>query len=162
MIFATTGTQLVFPRLMAALEALAPELGEPIIAQAGPEAGAAEAYPHLDIRAHLAPAEYDRIVTEARVIVAHAGIGTILTARRHGKPLILVPRRLDQGEHRNDHQLATARQVAALPGIHVAWEMDALAPFLARPDLPAASEDDARGHRAALTGFMRGWIADQR
>lgn len=162
MIFATTGTQLAFPRLMAALEALAPDLGERIIAQAGPESGAAEAYPHLDIRTHLAPADYDRIVTEARVIVAHAGIGTILTARRHGKPLILVPRRLDQGEHRNDHQLATARQVADLPGIFIAWEVTEIEPVLMNPNLSAPSDDDADGQRAALNGFIRGWIGQGR
>ena len=162
MIFATTGTQLVFPRLMAALDALAPGLGEPIVAQTGPEAGAATSYPNLTIRGLLAPADYDRIVAEARVIVAHAGIGTILTARQKMKPLILVPRRFDLGEHRNDHQLATARQVERLRGISIAWDVADLGPLLARTDLPAASDTDTGGHRELLTGFIRDWISGAR
>lgn len=159
MIFATTGTQLAFPRLMAALNARAAGLGEEIVAQAGPEAGAAAAYPALDIRTHLAPAEYEAIVVRARLLVAHAGIGTILTARRHGKPLIIVPRRHALGEHRNDHQLATARQVADLEGIHIAWEVDDLGPLLVRHDLPAARDTDTSARLMALTGFVRDWIA---
>lgn len=159
MIFATTGTQLAFPRLMAALDALAPDLGEEIIAQAGPDPDAVAAYPALDIRSHLTPADYDRTVAQARVLVAHAGIGTILTARRHGKPLILVPRRHDLGEHRNDHQLATARQVADLEGIHIAWKVGELPALLARRDLPAARDADTSDRRRDLTGFIEGWIA---
>ena len=111
MIFATTGTQLAFPRLMAALNGLAPDLGEEIIAQAGPDPAP---YPALQIAATLTPAQYEDTVTRARLIVAHAGIGTILTARRHAKPLILVPRKAALGEHRNDHQWATAEQVSAM------------------------------------------------
>ena len=47
-------------------------------------------------------------------IVAHAGMGTILTALEIGKPLLVMPRRAALGEHRNDHQLATARRFADL------------------------------------------------
>lgn len=159
MIFATTGTQLAFPRLMAALNDLAPELGEPVIAQAGPESGATVAYPNLEIRDHLVPAEYARLVAEARVIVAHAGIGSILTARQNTKPLILVPRRYDLGEHRNDHQLATASQVASLEGVNIAWDMDELGQLLRRKDLTPASENDGSGHRAELTTFIQGWLS---
>lgn len=158
MIFATTGTQLAFPRLMEALNALAPDLDEEIIAQAGPEDGAAGRYPALDIRAHLTPADYGAIVSRARLIVAHAGIGTILTAKRHGKPLILLPRQHALGEHRNDHQLATARQVATLEGVHIAWEVTDLAPLLLQPDLPAASDTQISASRAALTGFIQAWV----
>ena len=43
----------------------------------------------------------------AAAIVAHAGMGTILTALETGKRLLVMPRRAALGEHRNDHQLAT-------------------------------------------------------
>lgn len=46
MIFATVGTQLPFPRLIDALEALAPDLGEEVIAQIGASEGT---WPNLDI-----------------------------------------------------------------------------------------------------------------
>ncbi|MEL7114948.1 MAG: glycosyltransferase [Pseudomonadota bacterium] len=154
MIFATVGTQLPFARLIDALDALAPELGEAVIAQTGASEGA---WPKLDIRATLRPAEFEEIFTAARVIVAHAGIGTILSAKRYAKPLILLPRRHSLGEHRNDHQLATARQVESLPGIHVAWEVSDLGPLLARTDLAPASDAPSPSH-AALIARLRAFI----
>ena len=130
MIFATTGTQLPFPRLIAALDALAPGLGEPVIAQIGPDPAA---YRNLETYATLTPGRFDTLFAEARIVVAHAGIGTILSARRHGRPLILVPRRLDHGEHRNDHQLATARELEQRAGLSVAWQVEDLEAMLHRP-----------------------------
>ena len=55
-------------------------------------------------------------------IVAHAGMGTILTALELGKPLLIMPRRAALGEHRNDHQLATAERFAAVDGVKVAFD----------------------------------------
>ncbi len=156
MIFATVGTQLPFPRLIAALDALAPDLGEAIVAQTGPGARPVRT---LDQRDSLTPAEFDALMREARVIVGHAGIGTILSARSVGKPLVLMPRRHALGEHRNDHQVATARQVAHMPGIHVAWEAADLGPLLGRRDLAAARQEESAA-RAALIGRLKAFIAE--
>lgn len=155
MIFATVGTQLPFPRLIGALDALAPTLGEPVVAQIG---GSEGDWPALDLRRTLTPAEFEQVFTAARVVVAHAGIGTILSAKRWGKPLVILPRRHALGEHRNDHQLATARQVAHLPGIHVAWEAADLAPLLARTDLEPAGDAPSPSH-AALVARLKAFIA---
>jgi len=157
-IFVTVGTQLPFARLIDAMAALAPELGETITAQVGADADPAR-WPALDIRTRLAPAEFEALFSEARVVVAHAGIGTILSAKRLGKPLVILPRRHAQGEHRNDHQLATARQVEKLPGIHVAWEVGELGPLLSSPGLEAASETRSPSHDA-LIARLKSFIAE--
>lgn len=149
MIFATVGTQLPFPRLMEALNAIAPRLEEPIIAQVGGDAEAAD-WPHLDIRPNLAPADFEATFREARIVVGHAGIGTILSAKKLGKPLVLLPRQHALGEHRNDHQLATAQQVADLPGMYVAWDAADLGPLLSRTDLTPAAEAESPSHAALL------------
>jgi UDP-N-acetylglucosamine transferase subunit ALG13 len=138
MIFATTGTQLPFPRLIAALDALAATLPEPIIAQIGPDRGR---YDNLQTHESLTPAEFDEMFTEARVIVAHAGIGTILSARRHRCPLILVPRRADLNEHRNDHQGATARGLEQRAGLNIVWDVADLEAALRDPHPPAEAGD---------------------
>ena len=91
------------------------------------------------------------------MVVAHAGIGTILSARRHARPLVILPRKADLGEHRNDHQLATARAVAALPGVHVAWEAAEIAPFLDGAALAAAGEGEAP-ERAALIARLKAFV----
>lgn len=149
MIFVTVGTQLPFPRLIDSMNALAPSLTEEVVAQVGGGAEPSQ-WPALDVRTQLKPAEFEAFFSEARVVVAHAGIGTILSAKRLGKPLIILPRRHALEEHRNDHQLATARQVETLPGIHVAWDLDALPGLLAKTDLAAASETRSASHDALI------------
>ena len=138
MILVTVGTQLPFDRLIRMMDEMAPEFDEPVIAQIG-----RAHYEPVNMEWHrvIPPLEFEPLVDRARVIVSHAGIGTILTAKEMRKPLVLLPRRHALGEHRNDHQLATARQVAARPGVHIAWEAEDLGPLLARTDLAPATPD---------------------
>lgn len=154
MIFVTTGTQLPFPRLVAAMDSLAPDLGERIVAQIGPDP---RAYPSLEIMDRLPPDRFEALMAEARVIVAHAGIGTILTARAHRKPLILMARRHDRGEHRNDHQVATLRALDGKPGLYAADDGADLARLLRRDDLQPAENAPGPGLER-LTSFMKTWI----
>lgn len=151
MIFATTGTQLPFPRMIAALDALAPDLGEPVIAQVGPDPGT---YPNLETHATLPPDRFDVLFAQARIVVAHAGIGSILSARRHGRPLILMPRRFEHGEHRNDHQLATARELEQRAGLSVAWQAEDLARMLTSP-MPEGGPSPIRDDALAETPLSR-------
>lgn len=156
MIFVTTGTQLPFARLIDAMEALAPSLNEPIIAQVGPDTAVRR---HLETHKTLSPARFSALFEEARIIVAHAGVGTILSAKRARRPLILVPRRFDLGEHRNDHQLATAKELEGLTGVRVAWDMDELPDLLKPGAIPPA--DPAPGPLAeGLISRVRGFIDD--
>ena len=64
--------------------------------------------------------------TAAELVVAHAGIGSVVTAGEHGKPIVLLPRRARLGEHRNDHQRDTVAHLAGRPGIFVADDEGAL------------------------------------
>lgn len=138
MIFATVGTQLAFPRLMDALNRIAPKLDAPVEAQVGPDTGS---YSNLFTHGHLEPSEFEALFIRARVVVAHAGMGTILSARALAKPLIVLPREAALGEHRNDHQLATAERVGHLPGIHVARTEDDLERLLTGAPLHGASAE---------------------
>jgi UDP-N-acetylglucosamine transferase subunit ALG13 len=157
MIFVTTGTQLAFPRLISAMDGIAPALGERVVAQIGPDPGR---YPALDVVTHLTPERFETLVSEARVLVAHAGIGTILTARRHAKPLILMARRHALGEHRNDHQVATLAAISGRTGLYAAADAAELEALLARTDLRPA--EDARGEEAArLDSFVASWLTEQ-
>ncbi len=123
MIFVATGTQLAFPRLIAAMDQMAPDLGEPVVAQIGPDT---ETRHNIETHSSLPPAQFETLFEDARIVVAHAGIGSILMAKRLRKPLIIVPRRHALGEHRNDHQIATAREVEGTLGVRVAWQIEDL------------------------------------
>lgn len=153
MIFVTTGTQLPFPRMIDSVAKIAAELNEEIIAQVGPD----ETPRDFETHATLAPAQFSTFFSNARVVVAHAGIGSILSAKKFGKPVILVPRRHDLGEHRNDHQMATAREVEGRTGVYVAWDEDELREILHRTDL--ISSNNTPGAQAEdLLSYLRSVI----
>ncbi|WP_231889678.1 glycosyltransferase [Erythrobacter neustonensis] len=149
--------QLGFDRLIAAMDALAPDLGMPVIAQTGKGTYAPR---NMDAREKIAPAEFEALVADARLIVSHAGIGTVLTAARCGKPILLMPRRADLGEHRNDHQRATVGKLAGRPGIVVAADESELGPRIAEglalKDWTAVRSATAHKLHTALAAFIEG------
>lgn len=107
MIFVTVGTQIPFDRLMRMVDEIAPQLhGEEIIAQSCDGKYMPQ---HFSTVRLIEPARFEEIFSRARVVIAHAGMGSIVSAMRRGKPLVIVPRQASLGEHRNDHQLATAQ-----------------------------------------------------
>ena len=154
MIFVTTGTQLPFPRLIGAMNAIAKDLDERIVAQIGPDQAS---YPNIECVHELTPAKFKALFEEARVIIAHAGIGTILSAKAAQKPLVILPRRHALAEHRNDHQTATAKQVANIPGIHVAWTETELSNLLIKDKLVPA-ETGPGPHAHALLQRLKTYI----
>jgi UDP-N-acetylglucosamine transferase subunit ALG13 len=48
---------------------------------------------------------------DARLVVCHAGVGSIMLARRCGKTPLVIPRRLHLREAVDDHQLVLARRL---------------------------------------------------
>ena len=74
MIFVTVGTQLPFPRLIQTVDDLAEGLSEDVVAQVGPDTTPRA---HLSARPMLTPSEFDTLFRQARVIIGHAGIGTL-------------------------------------------------------------------------------------
>lgn len=120
MIFVTVGTQLPFDRLIDAVDTWAGRRpGREVFAQVGPTALEPR---HIEFSEFISPGECRERMSQADAIVAHAGMGTILTALELGTPLLVMPRRAALGEHRNEHQLATARRFAELGRIVVAFD----------------------------------------
>ena len=130
MIFATVGTQLPFDRLLSAVDTWAAYHADiPVVAQTG---ASTARFAHMTCLAHMDQQSFAARMAEARVIVAHAGMGTILQAAEAGKPLILMARRADLGEHRNDHQIATAAGMSVLSNVTVVEDATELAMALNR------------------------------
>lgn len=158
MIFVTVGSQLPFDRLIATIDEIAPRLPEPVFAQIGDSDYEPR---HLEWVRLLPATEFDRYADMARVLVSHAGIGTILWALNHRKPIAVVPRRAALHEHRNDHQMATARHMRGRPGIVVVERPEELETFLVNEEFgasmpgedgPARSIDELRSR---LSAFFR-------
>lgn len=138
MIFVTVGTQLPFDRLIRAVDAWAGRTGRrDIFAQIGPSKLRPQ---HIEYRPFISPAEFARHFASAELVIAHAGMGSILSAMSQGKPILVMPRRASLNEHRNDHQLATARRYKEMGRILVAMDEHELDEQLSRLEsVPAAS-----------------------
>lgn len=118
MILVTVGTQGPFDRLVRAVDDWLRE--HPDVRAFG-QIGRTNYRPkYMEASADLDPEDFERRVAVADIVVAHAGMGTILTALEAAKPILIMPRRAALGEHRNDHQVATARRLAGRAGIVVA------------------------------------------
>lgn len=116
-VFVTTGTQLPFPRLLDSVNDWAKtNPNTNIIAQTAKSKGNWE---HIKTHDFLSPSQYAENASWAEVIIGHAGMGTIITGYEYNKPLILMARLFSQGEHRNDHQIATISKFANVRGIQV-------------------------------------------
>lgn len=137
MIFATVGTQLPFPRMFESLEAISGTMSCEIIAQT---ADPSQQLSGITTRDFLTPDEYGEYFSNARAVVSHAGIGTVLMAISLKKPLIIMPRRVSLGEHRNDHQMATAKALSGRRGIYIVHTTDEMQEVLIRDDLEPAEE----------------------
>lgn len=120
MIFVTVGTDLPFDRMMKVVDAWAREnRRRDVFAQIGVggwEPGFIE-FAHL-----LEPPVFRERFNAATLIISHAGMGTILTALLHGKPILVMPKLASRGEHRNEHQTATAKRMNERGGVNVAFD----------------------------------------
>lgn len=75
---------------------------------------------NIDYVDFLSPAEAESTIRDADMVIAHAGMGSILTALSYQTPILVIPRKASLGEHRNEHQLATCEWVQDLDGVFVA------------------------------------------
>lgn len=120
MILVTVGAQLPFDRLVSTVDQWAKGNNRSdVFAQTGKT----QWHPsHIEAEPFLSPQEFQEKFAAADLIVAHAGMGTIINALEYGKPILVMPRKASLGEHRNDHQMATAKRFLALNYISVAFD----------------------------------------
>jgi UDP-N-acetylglucosamine transferase subunit ALG13 len=120
MLLVTVGTDLPFNRLVRTVDDWAAKNGRTdVFAQIG-ETDWKPA--HIAHTKFIEPVDFNKRFAEADIIIAHAGMGTILSALKWGKPLVVMPRRASLGEQRNEHQLATAKHLLALGKVTVAFD----------------------------------------
>lgn len=140
MILVTVGSQLPFCRLVRAVDAWCAATGRSdVIGQVG-ALGADHYRPkHFKWDQFIAPGRFDELTAQADLIIAHAGMGSIIGALRNAKPIVIMARRASLGEHRNEHQLATASRFSGRQNVYVADDEIALPATLERVVGSAAS-----------------------
>ena len=108
MIFVTLGTQdKQFRRLLDATLAL--RIDEKVVIQYGstkPDEDMVENLEkNFELHQYLSNEEFEKYMKEARVIITHAGVGTIIEGLKLDKMMIVAARLKKYKEHVNDHQL---------------------------------------------------------
>jgi UDP-N-acetylglucosamine transferase subunit ALG13 len=121
LIFVTVGGQMPFDRLIRAVDEWAESRGrgDEVFAQI---ADGEHTPRSCEWVRFLSASEFRERVETATAIVAHAGMGSILTALEAGKPILVLPRRGDLRETRNDHQIATAKALSERGQVHIAMD----------------------------------------
>jgi UDP-N-acetylglucosamine transferase subunit ALG13 len=108
MILVTTGaSQFPFDRLLRSVDAL--PAGERVIVQHGCSTVRPARTECVDF---LPMKDLAALVREARVVVTHAGVGSIILCLTNGREPLVVPRLKRHGETVDDHQLECARRFA--------------------------------------------------
>ena len=150
MIFVTIGGFRAFDRLVCQMDRIAGEVKDRVIMQIG----FTEYEPtNCEWRRFMSRTEVEDACADARLIVSHAGTGSILTALEHNKPLVLVPRLKAFGEVFDDHQLEIAREMERL-GITVVYDIANLQSALENPDIKPVQVKGATGLAARLKDYL--------
>jgi UDP-N-acetylglucosamine transferase subunit ALG13 len=154
MIVVTVGThEQPFDRLMKAVVALGDS--EPMLVQYGTctiTTGPGEWVDFLSFD------ELAERAADARAFICHAGVGSIVLARRCGHRPIIMARRPELGEHVDEHQLELSRRLHKAGLVTVVEDELELAAAVRNPDaIPVAgSTADSLHGPAALSADVRG------
>jgi UDP-N-acetylglucosamine transferase subunit ALG13 len=99
-----------FPRMLETVVEKADRLPQPVIVQYGNNDFSSEKCQSV---AFMDMELFSRQLTNATLIVMHAGAGSIIHAIQAGKVPVVVPRRAEYGEIIDNHQIEFARSLAA-------------------------------------------------
>jgi UDP-N-acetylglucosamine transferase subunit ALG13 len=156
MILVLLGTfHIEFTRPLIEIEKLcaAGKLKEEIIVQNGHTRFSS---PFFKLRPFVGPNTLDGLYDAARLIITHAGTGSIIKGLKKGKKVIAVPRLAKYGEHIDDHQLEILNEFA-LAGYLLPWnETDSLEQVLDEvndftPTVYISQKD-------SILNFLKGYI----
>ncbi len=108
MIFVILGTQkFQLNRLLKTLDQFVEQgkITEEIVAQIGYSDYLPKRYQYVEF---LNKEEFDEMIQKADVVIAHSGVGSIISALNAKKPVIVYPRLAKFREHIDDHQTEIA------------------------------------------------------
>ena len=160
MIFVTVGGQMPFDRLIRAVDEWAgSRLGSGVFAQIGRSDFRPKA---IETTNFMDAIEYRKRVEAANLIVAHAGMGTIITALECGKPIIVMPRQGKLRETRNDHQVAMATHLLEQGRVVVAFHEQQLIERLNQFETFREMERIESHASPRLIATLRGFIEESR
>lgn len=155
MIYVTVGTHHQdFSRLIRAMDDIARETREHTIIQIGMSTYSPQHCESFEFIPRESALDHCR---QARLIVTHAGIGSVIDALSAHKPLIVVPRLKRYREHNSDHQLDLANAVERRGWGRMLTDLTALPELCKNPPAPCTNYTPAR---APLIHAVRNVVTD--
>ena len=127
MIFVTIGTMYGFDRLIRKMDGIAGAIDEKVIMQIGDTSYKPKNAKYFTFASKK---DMDKLYNDARVIVCHSGVGSIISSLEYNKPVIVVPRLKAYGEVIDDHQTEIAKELEERGSIKVAYDLEKLGDIL--------------------------------
>jgi UDP-N-acetylglucosamine transferase subunit ALG13 len=128
-------------------------LNEKLIAQTGHTQFTTN---NFEQRPFIAPDDLEQLYDQARVIITHAGTGSIIKGVKKGKKMIAIARLKKYAEHIDDHQLEILNEFASL-GYIMPWrEDDSLAQLMA--DVDSFTPRTYVSQNKTIVNYLKGYI----
>lgn len=70
--------------------------------------------------------QFDELIDKAELVITHSGVNSIITCMKRTKPLVIVPRLKQYGEHVDNHQVEIAQLMKQKFGVVVVEDMSKL------------------------------------
>lgn len=130
LIFVVLGThELPFTRIIKEVEKLKKEgfIKDKVIVQNGHTKYKSDV---MELKPFINFNDMDKLYEEAKLIITHAGTGSVITPLKKGKKVIVAPRLSKFGEHNDDHQLELVEAFEKSGHILAWYENDSLKDIL--------------------------------
>ena len=85
---------------------------------------------HYRYKRFLEKEKFEQIMEQCDILITHSGVGSIISGLSHHKPVIVVSRLPQYGEHVDDHQIGIAETFSKLNYVLVCREQDDLGKIL--------------------------------
>jgi UDP-N-acetylglucosamine transferase subunit ALG13 len=153
MIFITVGTHFHgFERLIQEMDLIAGKIDEEVIAQIGSTKYQPK---NLKYFTYLTEEQISKYFTESRIIVTHAGAGTLLTILKYNKPVIIVPRLKKYNEIIDNHQLELAEVLKNRNNVIIVYDIKNLKDALTKTEKLTYTEYK---QKKELVFFLKNYI----
>ncbi len=151
MILVLTGFHPVpFDRLISAMDEIAGQIEEEVVIQCGESKIEIK---HAKYMKYAGFKDNEELIKSARIVVSHAGVGTILDCKRLHRKLAVVPRRMELGESYDDHQYEIAETLGGKHRVMVAENIEDLRRYV--DEAGNIAEAGVSSERARLIASLR-------
>lgn len=113
---------------------------------------------YFDYKEFMDKKEFDTTIAKADVVIAHSGVGTIITAIHAEKPIVVYPRLAKYKEHVDDHQLDIARAFEKKKYVLCCYEEDDL--FEKIEQCRKYQFEEYVSHREQIMGIIKDFLEE--